>query len=68
MVGDEIFRFSHNPQQTFNPRNIQPVTGKEKDCLQYLSGYVLHKFIKKSKKRCNSTENQKLVSILQHFI
>ena len=28
----------------------------------------MHKFLKKIKKKCSSTDNQNLISILEHFI
>ena len=67
-LGDKIFHFSQNPQKTFNSTEIQPITDKEKDGLQYLSGYAERKFLKKIKRKCNSTDNQNPISILEHFI
>ena len=67
-LGDKIFRFCQNPQQKLNSTEILPITDIEKDGLQYLSGYFVCKFLKKIKKKCNSTDNQNLISILEHFI
>ena len=37
-----------------------PITDREIDGLQYLSGYVIHKLLKKTKAKCNynSVDNQ----------
>ena len=50
--------------------NVLPITEEENDALQYLSGYVVKKLLKKTKQRANyhSSENQAIITILQHTI
>ena len=47
-----------------------PVTEEENDALEYLSGYVVKKLLKKTKQRANyhSSENQTIITILQNTI
>lgn len=47
-----------------------PITDREIDGLQYLSGYVIHKLLKKTKAKCNynSVDNQAVISILENAI
>ena len=45
-------------QQKFNPLQVYI----ERNGLQHLSGYVVHKFLKKIKKKSSSTDNKKIRS------
>ena len=50
--------------------NPSPITDREVDGLQYLSGYVIHKLLKKTKAKCNynSVDNQAVIGILENAI
>ncbi|XP_065646260.1 uncharacterized protein LOC136076757 [Hydra vulgaris] len=69
-IGNHILSFCKKQQNTAHEENItKPISAQELDGLQYLAGYVVHKFIKKTKnnKYYNSKINQDTMEILKKF-
>ena len=71
--GENIINYFHQRSQKAtiaSAINVLPITEEENDALQYLSGYVVKKLLKKTKQRANyhSSENQAIITILQHTI
>lgn len=66
---DKIFHFFKRPAY-FPVEAPTPITQKEMGGLQYLSGYVVRKFLKKVKNNDNyeSPESQSIISILSNAI
>ncbi|XP_065653296.1 uncharacterized protein LOC136080495 [Hydra vulgaris] len=69
-IGNHILSFCKKQQNTAHEENItKPISAQELDGLQYLAGYVVHKFIKKTRnnKYYNSKINQDTMEILKKF-
>ena len=72
-LGENIINYFHQQSQKAtiaSAINVLPITEEENDALQYLSGYVVKILLKKTKQRANyhSSENQAIITILQHTI
>ncbi|XP_065653674.1 uncharacterized protein LOC136080663 [Hydra vulgaris] len=69
-IGNHILSFCKKQQNTAHEENItKPISAQELDGLQYLAGYVVHKFIKKTRnnKYYNSKINHDTMEILKKF-
>ena len=68
-LADKIFQFYKRPQLSVGKQPDQ-LTKPEFDGLQYLSGYVVHKLMRKAKNspRYKSADNLKIVSALEQTL
>ena len=68
-LGDKLLTHFKKPQQLAQGRPIG-VSNKELDGLQYLSGYVVHKFFKRARNspKYNGDINQAIIGVLTNFI
>ena len=69
-LGNKIFSHFEKSKHQDNSENPLPIRKIELDALQYLSGYVVKKFLKKFKnyKNYSSSYNQAMIAILESVI
>ncbi|XP_065666850.1 uncharacterized protein LOC136087581 [Hydra vulgaris] len=74
-IGNHILSFCKKQQNTAHEENItKPISAQELDGLQYLAGYVVHKFIKKQEtintiiQKLIRTQWKYLKNLLQHSL
>ena len=69
-LGEMVFGYMKNSNTSSNAKIPSPITESEIDALQYLSGYVVHKFLKKAKNNptYNSVENQAIILVLDAMV
>ena len=70
-LGEKIVHFYKSPQaEPDEEKNqVKPISKTERDALQYLSGYVVRKLVKKARnKNFSKRRNQAIISILENGI
>ena len=71
-LGEKIVHFYKTPQDEPDEKKknpIKPISRVEMDALQYLSGYVVRKLVKKARNRnFSKRRNQAIISILENGI
>ena len=70
-LGETVFSYlKFGDTSTSGDTVTTPISKCEIDALQYLSGYVVHKFLKKTKNnsKYNSKENQAIIVILESMV
>ena len=69
-LGETVFSYLKFGNTSSSENVAAPISKCEIDALQYLSGYVVHKFLKKTKNnlKYNSQENQAVIVILESMV